>query len=95
MTKNHNNPAIKSITPSPEVLICDHFNQWKEYKVSRPEGTKDWLITYTISGNGQFTIDDHVQFVKKGDIAILKPKNGPSIRNTWFFMGIRLGSLFA
>ena len=74
MTKNLNNPAIITTTPSPEVLICDHFNQLKEYKVSRPEGTKDWLITYTISGNGQFTIDDHVQFVEKGDIAILKPK---------------------
>ncbi|MBS4176135.1 helix-turn-helix domain-containing protein [Lederbergia citrea] len=74
MTENLNNPAIFSTIPSPGVLICDHFNQLKGYKVHRSEGTKDWLITYTISGKGQFKIGDHVQLVKKGDIAILKPK---------------------
>ncbi|MEK3890491.1 helix-turn-helix domain-containing protein [Bacillus sp. FSL K6-3431] len=74
MTKNLNNPAIITTAPSSGVLICDHFNQMEEYKVSRPDGTKDWLITYTISGKGQFTVDNHVQIVKIGDLAILKPR---------------------
>ena len=84
MTKNLNNPAIITTVPSPDVFICDHYKQLNEYKVNRPEGTKDWLITYTISGQGQFIIDNSAQIVDKGDIAILKPKNNPSLRNPWF-----------
>ncbi|MBS4216758.1 AraC family ligand binding domain-containing protein [Bacillus sp. FJAT-49711] len=74
MTNNLNNPAIFTTIPSPGILICDHFNQKNGYKVARLEGTKDWLMTYTISGQGQFKIGENVQMVKKGDIAILKPK---------------------
>lgn len=74
MTNNLNNPAIITPAPSPGVLICDHFNQKKGYKVTRFEGTKDWLMTYTISGQGQFKIGDDIQIVEKGDITILKPK---------------------
>ncbi|WP_318615734.1 helix-turn-helix domain-containing protein [Sporosarcina sp. YIM B06819] len=72
MTNNLNNPAITA--RSPGVLICDHYRQVQDYQVYRPEGTKDWLIIYTIAGEGQFIVDDHVHIVKKGHIAILKPK---------------------
>lgn len=74
MTKTLNNPAILTNMTSPGVFICDHFNQLQGYDVFRSEGTRDWLITLTISGEGQFTLGERMHIVKRGDIAILKPK---------------------
>ncbi|MDQ0253341.1 AraC family transcriptional regulator of arabinose operon [Evansella vedderi] len=71
MTKNHNNPADN--IPSPGVLICDHFYQPRGYEVIRTAGAKNWLITYTLSGEGKFTLNDHIQIVKAGDMTLLKP----------------------
>ncbi|MCJ8009547.1 helix-turn-helix domain-containing protein [Lederbergia wuyishanensis] len=91
MTNNLNNPAIVTPSPSPGVLICDHFNQKKGYKVTRYEGTKDWLMTYTISGQGQFTVGDDVQTVEKGDLAILKPKTShiyETLSSHWEFVWV-------
>lgn len=56
MAKKPSYPAIDSknnqYTHPPGILISDHYNQPYGYASYRPEGTKDWLIMYTLSGKG-------------------------------------------
>lgn len=56
MAKYPNYPAMNSVndqyTHPPGILISDHYNQPYGYTCLRPEGTKDWLIMYTLSGKG-------------------------------------------
>ncbi|UQZ32306.1 AraC family transcriptional regulator [Paenibacillus sp. PK3_47] len=42
----------KKDTHPPGILISDHYIQPYGYNCYRPEGTKDWLIIYTLSGKG-------------------------------------------
>ncbi len=39
-------------THPPGILISDHYVQPYGYTCYRPDGTKDWLIMYTLSGRG-------------------------------------------
>lgn len=56
MANNPDYPAIDSKQPQfthpPGILISDHYKQPHGYTCYRPEGTKDWLIMYTLSGKG-------------------------------------------
>lgn len=42
----------KQDTHPPGILISDHYSKPYGYNCYRPEGTKDWLIMYTLSGKG-------------------------------------------
>ncbi|WP_338786061.1 helix-turn-helix domain-containing protein [Metabacillus sp. FJAT-53654] len=88
MTINLNNPAIFKNASSPGVLFSDHYHQSNEYKVTRSNGAKEWIITFTLSGEGLFSVDGHEQHVKAGELAILKPKTAHqygSNNNHWEF----------
>lgn len=45
-------PTDGSYTHLPGVLVADHYRVSDDYVCYRPEGTKDWLIMYTLSGKG-------------------------------------------
>ncbi|WP_339308618.1 helix-turn-helix domain-containing protein [Paenibacillus sp. FSL R5-0519] len=42
----------KQYTHPPGILVSDHYIQSYGYSCYRPQGTKDWLIIYTLSGKG-------------------------------------------
>ncbi|WP_141501139.1 helix-turn-helix domain-containing protein [Paenibacillus luteus] len=56
MAENPTYPAIHQYnmqyTHPPGILISDHYNEPHGYTCYRPQGTKDWLIMYTLSGKG-------------------------------------------
>lgn len=56
MAKNPNDPAMlmtkQQYTHPPGILVSDHYIQPYGYSCYREQGTKDWLIIYTLSGKG-------------------------------------------
>ncbi|MEH7012697.1 helix-turn-helix domain-containing protein [Neobacillus niacini] len=73
LANNLNNPAVESAQTLPGILISDHYKQAYGYKVHRSGGTKDWLMTYTLSGRGVYTVNQQKVLCQRGDIVILKP----------------------
>lgn len=56
------------------LVIAGHFNEWDTYVTKRPHGMSDWLITYTLDGEGYFLTSEGHEFIcQEGDIALLKP----------------------
>lgn len=55
------------------MVIAGHFHERDTYSTVRPEGMSDWLITYTLGGEGYFEADGCKRHVKTGDVTLLKP----------------------
>lgn len=65
----------RPITPAPPpgILVADHFVQSHGYQVHRPQGTQDWLITYTLAGEGCYRLADRDIVCRSGDVVLLGP----------------------
>jgi hypothetical protein len=70
MKTYYNNPHFPQLQPG--VIIAGHFHETETYVTRRPEGMKDWLIIYTIDGEGYFRTPMGEQRCGAGDISILK-----------------------
>ena len=55
------------------VFMCDHYVEPFGYYTSRSKGRTDWLLTYTIDGEGQYRMGEAVQFCQAGDAVLLSP----------------------
>lgn len=55
------------------IVISGHFQVDDTYATRRPNGMKDWLITYTLSGEGYFNTPEGNVTCRSGDIVLLKP----------------------
>lgn len=67
--------ALKRSAKSPGrqgVLLADHYIEAEGYWTRRPEGMSDWLITYTVSGEGEFRIGGRTFRCRGGDVCLLK-----------------------
>ncbi len=73
MVENLNNPAVRITTPAPGVLISDQFSESFGYEVWRPGGTRDWLMTLTIGGRGEYALGDDRIVCLEGDAVLLPP----------------------
>jgi AraC family transcriptional regulator of arabinose operon len=73
MADNLHNPAAETVSPPPGILVSGHFNEPYGYQVQRANGTRDWLITCTLSGSGVYKLDGASRTCRRGDIAILMP----------------------
>ncbi len=62
-----------SQVPPPGILAANHFGASFGYHVRRPHGTRDWLITYTLGGEGCYRLAGQTHFCGAGDIFILAP----------------------
>src|SRR5690348_3043469 len=60
------------MTDGTGIIISDHFNENDAYNIKRANGMQDWLITYTLSGEGYFNIAGEELRCKACDIAIIK-----------------------
>src|SRR5690349_24078444 len=69
-------PAVSPIiSPHRDAtsLITGHFCQKAGYLAWRPQGTRDWLIIYTLAGKGRFGFPGGERVVEPGDITLLRP----------------------
>jgi AraC family transcriptional regulator of arabinose operon len=73
MADNLYNPANDTPSPPLGILVSGHFNESYGYHVRRTKGTRDWLITYTLSGEGIFQFGYDVVSSRNGDVVILPP----------------------
>jgi AraC family transcriptional regulator of arabinose operon len=55
------------------MLLVDRFAVSSGYRVRRPNGTRNWLITYTLAGMGRYGYPDGELFCCAGDIVLLAP----------------------
>lgn len=55
-----------------DIVIAGHFNEPDTYVCKRPYGMDDWLITFTLDGEGFFRTPQLERTCKSGDITILK-----------------------
>lgn len=68
-----NNPAMTTFSPPPGIMISDHFNESFGYGAHRPQGTRDWLIIFTLEGCGEYQLHGQTHQCSSGDILILSP----------------------
>ena len=60
-------------SPPPGVLVTGHFREEFGYRVRRPGGSGNWLLTYTLDGTGLYRWSGPDLFARPGDIVLLGP----------------------
>jgi AraC family transcriptional regulator of arabinose operon len=82
----------ESYTPPHGVLLADHFNVDYGYYGHRPAGSKDWLILFTLQGEGIIKLENEIFNLRSGDVVIYPPKTlhnyAASQMGTWEFMWV-------
>lgn len=63
---------ISTPSPPPGILVADHFVQPAGYFTLRPQGTRDWLITFTRAGAGRYRLAGAEFACGPGDVMILQ-----------------------
>ena len=61
--------------PTPGRLLAGHFLEQYGYHVRRACGTRDWLLTLTISGEGCYRLGGRTHICRQGSIVLLPPGN--------------------
>ncbi len=73
----------------PSVVACGEFHKTKKYEIIRPEGSGDWIIFFTLSGNGVFTSGKEKHFCHGGDVNLYQPgylQNYRTSGESWRFI---------
>jgi AraC family transcriptional regulator, arabinose operon regulatory protein len=72
------------------MIIAGHFHESDTYATVRPDGMSDWLITYTLGGEGYIEADGSELRVKAGDVTLLRPgtphRYGTPKGKSWHFV---------
>ncbi|WP_375330552.1 helix-turn-helix domain-containing protein [Alicyclobacillus fastidiosus] len=66
-------PAEELTSPDHFGVLADHFRKSSNYSVRRSKGTQDYLLTFTMAGQGGFKISDKMETCVCGDVSILAP----------------------
>lgn len=66
-------PPVITPAPPPGVLVANRFVQPQSYRVLRPAGTRDWLLTYTLAGEGCYRLAGQPLICRAGDVVLLEP----------------------
>lgn len=68
-------PAALADTPAPQpgLLVADLFSQGPGYRSRRRTGTQDWLITFTVGGQGRYRCAGQEFICVAGDVVLLQP----------------------
>jgi AraC family transcriptional regulator of arabinose operon len=54
------------------AVIAGHFHESENYSTRRPQGMLDWLITFTLDGEGVFQTPAGEKVCRSGDVTLLK-----------------------
>lgn len=67
--------ATGPFTPAPprELVIAGHYISGARYRVQRINGTRNWFLTYTRAGGGQYIINGETFRCQEGDVILLSP----------------------
>jgi AraC family transcriptional regulator of arabinose operon len=81
----------KPIIHQPPVgILAGHFMENENYITRRPEGMRDWLILFTLDGEGYFQTASGEKRCEAGDIALLKAgvphQYGTCPKKNWHFV---------
>jgi AraC family transcriptional regulator of arabinose operon len=72
------------------TVIAGHFNEPDGYVVKRQHGRNDWLITFTLGGEGYFVASGKEQLCHTGDVTLLRAgtphQYGTRKGQTWHFV---------
>jgi AraC family transcriptional regulator of arabinose operon len=60
-------------SPPPGVFVTGHFREGFGYRVRRPGGSGNWLLTYTLDGVGLYRGTGPELFARPGDVVLLGP----------------------
>jgi AraC family transcriptional regulator, arabinose operon regulatory protein len=71
--KSYVNTLPVTPAPPPGLLMANHFGASYGYHVRRPHGTRDWLITFTVAGEGRYRLDGSSYFCRADDLFLLAP----------------------
>jgi AraC family transcriptional regulator of arabinose operon len=59
--------------PPPGIVVSGHFDERPGYRAYRPRGRADWLMKYTLRGQGLYRQPDLHLLVDPGDLSLLAP----------------------
>ncbi|GAA4846952.1 arabinose operon transcriptional regulator AraC [Paenibacillus vulneris] len=80
------------------IVIAGHFDKPDTYVTKRPEGMSDWLITYTLSGEGYFRTPGQETVCKAGDVTLLRAgtphQYGTVSGQSWHFVWAHFSDRF-
>ncbi len=65
--------TIDTATPPPDILITGHFKEHPGYAVYRTHGSGNWLITWTLAGQGIYRQPRVELVAQPGDLVLLQP----------------------
>ncbi|MFD0698730.1 helix-turn-helix domain-containing protein [Paenibacillus sp. GCM10027628] len=75
---------------SAHTIIAGHFIETDTYVTKRPQGRNDWLITFTLEGEGYYLTSGQEQICQAGDVSLLRPgtphQYGTRKGQTWQFV---------
>jgi AraC family transcriptional regulator of arabinose operon len=81
----------------PGVIISGHFHETETYVTRRPEGRGDWLILFTLEGEGYFRTPAGEKRCGAGDISLLKAgvphQYGTCLGKNWHFVWVHFPHL--
>jgi AraC family transcriptional regulator of arabinose operon len=82
--KTHNQQLL------PGVILSGHFLEPETYVTRRPEGRRDWLIVFTLDGEGYFRTPAGEKRCGTGDVSLLKAgvphQYGTCLGKNWHFV---------
>jgi AraC family transcriptional regulator of arabinose operon len=55
------------------MLVTGHFHKGPRYTTYREHGTRDWLLTYTVSGSGRYGHARGEFITQPGDLVLVRP----------------------
>ncbi|MBW7459583.1 AraC family ligand binding domain-containing protein, partial [Paenibacillus sepulcri] len=73
MADNLVDPAAGSYSLNSRIILAGEFEQPVGYRIRRPQGTRDWLLTFTYGGAGSFGFDDDRHQCAAGDVVLIRP----------------------
>lgn len=65
--------SLETAAPPAGRVVAGWFDREDDYEVVRSYGTRDWLITFTLHGQGQYWLGEHTTRCHQGDIVVLPP----------------------
>jgi len=54
-------------------ILTGHFKQGKGYGAWRSKGVRDWLLIYTVAGNGRFGYGHGERISQPGEVMLIRP----------------------
>lgn len=60
-------------SPPPDVLVSGHYREGQGYGVYRGKGSGNWLLTYTLAGQGMYRQPEASVSAEAGDLVLLDP----------------------